>query len=234
MGVVAHYVDITSDIVDIPIALPQLTGAHTGEKIAEVVSKSLEQFGVTSRTLGYFMLDNATNNDAAVDKITQQMGLTAAHRRLRCGCHVLNLVGQTLLWTNNDDAYDNEKTELAIEYDLMRNWRKDGPLGVLLSIINYIRTPQQYELFENFQRLANTELPSEQREILEPVKPVITRWNSFYSAFERAIRLQAAVNAYANHHIRRVRDEDTYAISRGNKLPIAAQWMRSNGLTAAD
>jgi hypothetical protein len=31
-----------------------------------------------------------------------------------------------------------------------------------------------------------------------------------------------------------VRDEDTYAISRSNKLPKAATWMRSDGLTAAD
>jgi hypothetical protein len=31
-----------------------------------------------------------------------------------------------------------------------------------------------------------------------------------------------------------VRDEDTYAISRGNKLPEAADWMRSGGLTAAN
>lgn len=209
--------------MDIHIALPQLTGAYTGEKIAEVVSKTLELFGVTLRTIVYFMLDNATSNDTAVDRIAQQMGLTATYRRIRCGCYILNLIGQTLLWANNDDAYGNDKTELAIEYDLVRNWRKDGPLGVLLSIISYIKTPQQHELFESFQRLANAELPSEQREILEPVKPVVTRWNSFYSAFDRAIMLQVAVNAYANHHIRRVRIEDTYAISRGNKLPIAAQ-----------
>lgn len=70
--------------------------------------------------------------------------------------------------------------------------------------------------------------------ILEPVKPVVTRWNSYHSAFERAVKLQSAVNAYANHHIRRVRDKDTYAISRGNKLPDVQPWMRSDGLTAAD
>jgi hypothetical protein len=31
-----------------------------------------------------------------------------------------------------------------------------------------------------------------------------------------------------------VRDEDTYAQSRGNKLPDAQPWMQSDGLTAAD
>jgi hypothetical protein len=29
----------------------------------------------------------------------------------------------------------------------MQEWRKQGPLGVLIDVINYIKTPQQYELF---------------------------------------------------------------------------------------
>jgi hypothetical protein len=43
------------------------------------------------------MLNNATNNDAAVLRIAEQMGLNATHRRLRCGAHTLNLIGQALL-----------------------------------------------------------------------------------------------------------------------------------------
>jgi len=56
--------------------------------------------------------------------------------------------------------------------------------------------------------------------MLELVKPVVTRWNSYYSAFERATKLQAAYNLYAEHHY--------------NKPPEAPDWMRLNGLTAAD
>jgi hypothetical protein len=104
-----------------------------------------------------------------------------------------------------------------------------------MDIINYIKTPQQYDLFADFQRLANGELPShEQLKILEPVKPVITRWNSFYGAFERAAHLHAAYNSYASYHIDDVRRKDTHAIAKGNKLPDAPAWMRSTGLSAAD
>jgi hypothetical protein len=116
----------------------------------------------------------------------------------------------------------------------MRDWRRDGPLGVLLGVIRYIKTPQQYALFEKFQRLAQRDLPTEQHEILEPVKPVVTRWNSYYSCFERAVKLQAAVTAYANFHIERVKNEDAFAWSRNNQLPDAQPWMRSDGLSAAD
>jgi hypothetical protein len=57
----------------------------------------------------------------------------------------------------------------------MREWRKDSPIGVLVNVINYIKTPQQYELFRSFQRRANDNLPTEERlKVLKPVKPVVT------------------------------------------------------------
>jgi hypothetical protein len=46
--------------------------------------------------------------------------------------------------------------------------------------------------------------------------------------------LQAAVSAYASHHIERIRREDAYARAHKNKLPDAPAWMRSDGLGAAD
>jgi hypothetical protein len=109
---------------------------------------------------------------------------------------------------------------------------------MLLSVINYIRTPQQHKLFEDFQYLTHKKLPAdalaEERKVLQPVKPVVTRWNSYYSCFERAVKLQSAINAYALHHIWQMRDEDTWAESCGNKQPVAQSWMRSDGLGAAD
>ncbi|KAI1684529.1 hypothetical protein KJE20_04813 [Pyrenophora tritici-repentis] len=210
LGVVAHYVDHQGNLKDLPIALPQLTGAHSGEKMAEVVSKTLQEFNISPLTVSYFVLNNASNNNSAVLTIAQKIGFNAVYRRLRCGPHTINLIGQ-----------------------FMREWRRDGPLGVLLSIINYIKTPQQYALFANFQRLAHRELPidapAEERKILEPVKPVVTRQNSYYLCFERAVKLQSAVNAYANHYIKRVRDEDTYAQSRDALKPLKAATKRLEG-----
>lgn len=40
-AVVAYYADSQGAIVDLPIALPQLVGAHTGEAIADVVAQTL-------------------------------------------------------------------------------------------------------------------------------------------------------------------------------------------------
>ena len=179
LGIVAHYVDSQGNIIDLPIALPQLTGAHTGERIAEIVLETLRQFNVDLDRIGYFVLDNARNNDAAVDAIARTVGFDASHRRLRCGPHTINLIGQTLLWGRDCNSYNNSASELTTEDDYMGEWRRDGPLGVLMAIVNHIKTPRQYELFKSFQRRAHEELPADapahSRKILEPVKPIVTR-----------------------------------------------------------
>jgi hypothetical protein len=46
-------------------------------------------------------------------------------------------------------AYENAPKHYTEEELLMRVWRKDGPIGVLFDVINYIKTPQQYELFRD-------------------------------------------------------------------------------------
>ncbi|KAI0569828.1 hypothetical protein Alg130_11478, partial [Pyrenophora tritici-repentis] len=226
--------------LDLSLWLPRCAAeGPDGERMAEVIIKTLQDFKITSQSIGYFVLNKAPNNDSTVTILAQDYGFNATHRRLRCGPHTLNLIGQTLLWGKGSAAlFDNDVQELTDEHDFIEEWRRVGLLGVLLSIMNYIKTPQQHKLFEDFQRLAHTELPSsasaDDRKILEPVKPVVTRWNSYYSCFERAVKLQFAVNADATHHIQRVQREDTFAQSRGNKLPVAQPWMRSDGLTGAD
>jgi hypothetical protein len=58
----------------LPIALPQLTGAHSGERIAEVVLEILQKFDINTLKLGYFVLDNASNNDSTILAISLKPG----------------------------------------------------------------------------------------------------------------------------------------------------------------
>ncbi|KAG9388994.1 Dimer-Tnp-hAT domain containing protein [Pyrenophora tritici-repentis] len=159
--------------------------------------------GIGSDKLGYFVLDNAANNDTAVSSLAHAYDFNAAHRRLRCGPHTLNLIGQAIIFGSNQEAYNNNNDEqLQTEEVYMQEWRQEGPLGVLIDVINHIKTPQQHEIFRSFQTAANAELPARERlHVLEPVKPVVTRWNSYYAAFKRATQLQAAYNSYAEHYI---------------------------------
>jgi hypothetical protein len=47
LGIVAHYVNRDGKLVNLPIALPQLMGAHSSKDIAEIVYSTLQKFGVS-------------------------------------------------------------------------------------------------------------------------------------------------------------------------------------------
>jgi hypothetical protein len=48
-------------------------GAHSGNNMATVVQNTLQKFGVLTHAVGYFVLDNASNNDSAVTVIGEKM-----------------------------------------------------------------------------------------------------------------------------------------------------------------
>jgi hypothetical protein len=59
-GIVAHFAASSGELYNLPVALPQLTGAHTGEAIAAAVVATHRAYRITSSNLGYCVLDNAT------------------------------------------------------------------------------------------------------------------------------------------------------------------------------
>ncbi|KAG9388993.1 hypothetical protein A1F94_001886 [Pyrenophora tritici-repentis] len=138
--------------------------------------KHAPEYSIGSDKLGYFVLDNAANNDTAVSSLAHAYDFNAAHRRLRCGPHTLNLIGQAIIFGSNQEAYNNNNDEqLQTEEVYMQEWPSKPP-----------PTPS---------------CQLERLHVLEPVKPVVTRWNSYYAAFKRATQLQAAYNSYAEHYI---------------------------------
>ncbi|KAF2241335.1 hypothetical protein BU26DRAFT_585811 [Trematosphaeria pertusa] len=78
----------------------------------------------------------------------------------------------------------------------MEEWRRAGPLEVLLDVISSICTPQARQLLEDFQRDSNSRSGDPTATILKLVKPVKTRWNSYYDCFARAIKLRNALDDY--------------------------------------
>jgi hypothetical protein len=132
--------------------------------------------------VGYFVLDNAAAKDTAVAYIRRAFHFDASHRRLRCAPHKLNPVGQMIIFGLDNDVYNNSPDEFAAEAQYMRDWRNNKILGVLINIVHYIRTPTQSDLFREAQRAVNALPHADARKFLEPVKPVVTRWNSYFDA----------------------------------------------------
>lgn len=60
------------------------------------------------------MLDNAYNNDLAIKKLASKYGFIASYRRLRCGAHTINLVGQAVIFGSNKDAFNNDDANIIV------------------------------------------------------------------------------------------------------------------------
>ena len=76
LGAVAYFATVDGDVIDMPIDLLQLTGAHTGERLAEVVTLTLATYGITANNVGYFVLDNASNNNTTVAALARYFNFT--------------------------------------------------------------------------------------------------------------------------------------------------------------
>jgi hypothetical protein len=95
-GIVAHFIDADFKPQAILLATPKQSSSHAGVNIADQVIKVIEDFGIQSR-LGYFVLDNASNNDTAMRSIAEYFKLDAKQCRLRCAGHIINLVAPSLV-----------------------------------------------------------------------------------------------------------------------------------------
>ena len=130
-GICVHLIDATGELKDFVLGLPELHGQHSGANIGAVVATTLANFGVDKASVGYFVLDNAYNNDTAVSYLADMYGFEAPERRLRCCCHILNLGAQVIIWGKDRDAYENNGGNLEVNLPNLPSpqWRQRRAFG---------------------------------------------------------------------------------------------------------
>ena len=234
-GICVHHLDSSGGVLDYLVGLPELHGKHSGRNLAPVVRATLETFEIGENRRGYFVLDNAINNDAAIDALSEEYNFCAPYRRLRCTCHIINLAAQTVIWGKDKEAFENNKENLDEEEKLMEEWRKHGPIGVLFDVISSICTPQARQLLERFQIEEAKRLKKQGFRPKELVKPVKTRWNSYHACFERAAELAGPIDAYIDF---RAQDYRAETASRRREpsaeRPEPRLFITEGGLTAKE
>ncbi|KAI1512316.1 Dimer-Tnp-hAT dimerization containing protein [Pyrenophora tritici-repentis] len=233
-GLCVHYLNSEGKLVDHLLGLPELHGAHTGNNIAAAATTILRLFGVDNARVGYFVLDNASNNDTAVESLAEEFGFIASERRLRCCCHILNLSAQL---GKDRSAYENEAAHLEEEEKYMDEWRKYGPVGVLFDVIASICTPQTRQLLERLQ-CEEAESLGVTPHIWQLVKPVKTRWNSYFNTFVRAAELHGPIDGYIECKLEEHSAATATSRRRKNReqLPAAQPrlYIREGGLSGKD
>lgn len=133
----AHYLDPLGKKKKILLSIPSVDGSHTGEAITKGVGEIIKEFGLEKR-VGYFVLDNAGNNNTAVEALGRMFGFSPSKRRLRCTAHIVNLVATQIMYGKDLKAFEAESdAPRALQEDLDL-WRRKGALGKLRNIIKWI------------------------------------------------------------------------------------------------
>ncbi|KJZ79535.1 hypothetical protein HIM_01004 [Hirsutella minnesotensis 3608] len=199
LGVVAHFIDEFGQN-------QSLHGSHSGENQAEVIKEVIQEYNLQNR-IGYFVTDNASNNNTAIDSLIARFlpHLTPKQRlgrRLRCLGHVINLSAKAFLYGTEFDAFEKNAEAFKEQSSLLKElhlWRKRGPVGKLHNIVTFIcRTPQRREKFANIQ--SQSEDFATEFDGLKLVVDNATRWNSLYLMIERAIKLRDRIDRFCIDH----------------------------------
>jgi hypothetical protein len=156
LGIVAHYLGSSLTARSLLIGLRQLKGVHSGENQASVIVSVLKEFEISDR-IGHFISDNVTSNDHTVRVTCEVLGLPNwKQRRLRCIGHIINLVAKQFLFGRDEGSYDFEidptarmRLDVRQALEILRFWRKKGPIGKLHNLIIWIQgSTQRIEAFK--------------------------------------------------------------------------------------
>lgn len=104
LGVVVHYLGDDYKLYNVLLALRDTKGSHTGENIADHLFDVLRDYRISGSQIAFFAADNATNNDRALQLLSERVELDPITSRLRCAGHIFNLVCTAILFGVDVDA----------------------------------------------------------------------------------------------------------------------------------
>ena len=203
-GITGHLIDENLEIKSIQIALRKIVD-HTGKEIARIVYLILEEFNLINK-IGWFVTDNASNvikfvQDLQVILQNNGYAIDVSESRVRCMCHVLQLVTMAFLngLESTVDDEDEEINQKKISYRSVSN-RKSldddkseyNTISKIRNIvINIKKSPQRLEKWYDILRLCNV---SKKKIPLDND----TRWRSLFQMIINAIKLKKEINIYCN------------------------------------
>jgi hypothetical protein len=213
LGVVAHYVDHNYSHRTVLLALTSTRGSHSGDNMSERLLHVLREYKI-SNSLGYFIADNMSSNDRAIELLSDHLPIDSNKQRLRCAAHIINLVCKAILLGIDDDCIEdalagnedvledgNDQIDQSIqrfegslrdEKAALAAWRKKGPVGKLHNLVIHIKeSSARRQYFESKQKEVDPELP-----VYRVVVNGGVRWNSTHDMIDRALQLKDALELY--------------------------------------
>ena len=70
-----------------------------------------KKFNITSNNLGFFVLDNATNNDTTLVELSKSLNFDPKERRLCCIGYIINLIAEQYLFGQDSKSFEDDYKE---------------------------------------------------------------------------------------------------------------------------
>ena len=70
IGIISHYFTDNGDLRESVLAFRELQGQHTGENQAQLIIAVVEEYRIATK-VGFFMIDNAENNETMIRAFSQ-------------------------------------------------------------------------------------------------------------------------------------------------------------------
>ena len=172
--------------------MKEVDGEHSGENMAKYAMNVIIEYGI-ERNLGYFVTDNAPDNDAMMAPLSlalrrdHKLQYDPLHYRIRCQGHVINLAVKSFLFVTNKENIeeDRETNVFATTIKDIEAWRKKGPLGKLHNFVVFLA--QSTQRLHHFLDLSgNHRIPRDNS----------THWNSWYMMLMTAWILRDAIEEF--------------------------------------
>ncbi len=195
LGVVAHFLTVdTYELKTLLLALPEIK-VHSREEQDRVLAEVLNDYGIDAEKLGWFVLDNASNNDTALSELLKSILFDLLKKRLRCAGNIINLAANAFPYCQNPKDIERQLTFDQSEVSRLTLWRQRGAVGKLHNFVfNITRSPRRRTIFDKCQE-ENLAL-ADHDEIYALIRDGGVRWNSTYMMIERAIKLKDSLDQY--------------------------------------
>ncbi|KAF6528636.1 hypothetical protein HZS61_008938 [Fusarium oxysporum f. sp. conglutinans] len=194
LAVVAHFLDESHKLQTALLDLPPLKGPHSGENLAKALSKVIDFYDI-STVIGFFMMDNAGNNDTCIQELAKQYPAIKLQSRLRCVGHMLNLIVKALLFGQGVSKME-QQLRGASDEERFEIWRKQSFIGKLHNFCVWVnRSDQRRELLKQYVLTAYDE-GSIECLYTRVLGDGGIRWNSAYAMIERALKLRHAIDLF--------------------------------------
>ncbi|TKA63486.1 hypothetical protein B0A49_13143, partial [Cryomyces minteri] len=199
LGVVAHFLDENHKQQTALLGLPRLRGSHSGVNIAETLATIIQKYDISYK-LGYFQMDNASNNNTCIDHLATLLPLPMK-ARLRCMGHIINLVVQAILFGKGINTFKRELLGCS-DKDHFTLWKQLHAIGKIHNTVRDILRSEarRRDFAECQQEVAFEDELFDWVELMLVVDGGV-RWNATYYMLRRARKLREAIDIYQKRHI---------------------------------